>query len=98
LFISTLRAGGVGITLTAADVVILYDKWFSPSANSQATDRVHRIGQKNAVTVIDFICKDTLEERVEEILERKKTMFEGIFGEDEGVLVKLTSAELKGLL
>jgi SNF2 family DNA or RNA helicase len=98
LFISTLRAGGVGITLTAADVVILYDKWFSPSANNQAMDRVHRIGQKNAVTVIDFICKDTLEERVEKILERKKAMFEGIFGEDEGMLAKLTSSELKGLL
>jgi SNF2 family DNA or RNA helicase len=98
LFISTLRAGGVGITLTAADVVILYDKWFSPSANNQATDRVHRIGQKNAVTVIDFICKDTIEERVEEILTRKKHLFEGIFGEEEAVLTKLTSEELKELL
>lgn len=98
LFISTLRAGGVGITLTAADVVILYDKWFSPSANNQAMDRVYRIGQKNAVTVIDFICRDTIEERIEKILERKRNMFEGIFGEDESILVKLTSSELKELL
>ena len=98
LFISTLRAGGLGITLTAADIVIQYDKWFSPAANNQAVDRVHRIGQDKPVTVIDFICKDTIEERIERILERKKKMFEGIFGEDESVLSKLTSDELKELL
>lgn len=98
LFISTLRAGGVGITLTAADIVILYDKWYSPSANNQAIDRVHRIGQDKSVTVIDFICKDTIEERIELILQRKRTMFEGIFGDDESLLSKLTSQELKELL
>ena len=98
LFISTLRAGGVGITLTAADIVILYDKWFSPAANNQAIDRVHRIGQENPVTVIDFICRDTIEERIETILERKKTMFAGIFGEDEALLGKLSSEELRSLL
>jgi len=98
IFISTLRAGGVGITLTASDVVILYDKWFSPAANNQATDRVHRIGQKNPVTVIDFICKDTVEERIEKILARKKDMFEGMFGEDSAILAKLTVQEIRNLL
>lgn len=98
LFVSTLRAGGVGITLTASDIVILYDKWFSPAANNQAMDRVHRIGQKNAVTVIDFKCKDTIEERIEKIIERKVIMFQGMFGEDETVIAKLTPEELSGLL
>ncbi len=98
LFISTLRAGGLGITLTASDTVILYDKWFSPAANNQAIDRVHRIGQVNPVTVIDFICKDTIEERIEQILDKKKAMFEGMFGEDESVLTRLTTQELKELI
>lgn len=98
IFVSTLRAGGVGITLTASDVVILYDKWFSPAANNQATDRVHRIGQKNSVTVIDFICKDTVEERIEKILERKKAMFDGMFGDDNTILAKLTVQEIRSLL
>lgn len=98
LFVITLRAGGIGITLTASDVCILYDKWFSPAANNQAIDRIHRIGQTKNVSVIDFICKNTLEERIEVILERKRIMDEAMFGDDKAILQKLTPEELRNLL
>jgi len=98
LFVSTLQAGGVGITLTAADIVILYDEWWSPAMNNQAVDRCHRIGQVNPVTVINFICKDTVEERIQMILQRKKIIFDGIFSDDNAILLKLTPQELRELL
>jgi len=101
IFLSTLRAGGVGITLTSADVVILYDKWWSPSQNNQAIDRCHRIGQENKVLVIDFICNNTIEQNIEEILKNKIQQFNEIFGgelTDEGILSKLDREELLKLI
>ena len=63
VFLISLKAGGVGINLTAADYVYIVDPWWNPAAELQAIDRVHRIGQKNTIFAYKMICKDTVEER-----------------------------------
>ena len=98
MFVSTLQAGGVGITLTAADTCVMFDSWWSNAMNAQAADRLHRIGQKNSVTIISFTCKNSVEERIQAILEKKKLMFSGVFGDDEVILQKLTAKEMKELI
>ena len=67
VFLITLKAGGTGLNLTSADVVIHLDLWWNPQVENQATDRAHRIGQKNTVEVIKLICKGTIEERILEL-------------------------------
>ena len=83
LFVSTLKAGGVGLTLTAATIVARLDRWVSPTANQQAEDRTHRIGQTNEVTVVDFVVKDSIEERIEEMLEKKLAMIKSLISADD---------------
>ena len=101
LFVSTLQAGGVGINLTASDVVIFYDKWWSLKMNSQAENRVHRIGQKNAPLIISLVMKDTIEERVEELIRTKQGFVDEVFNEatsDEDISNKLTTSQLLKLV
>lgn len=87
VFLISLKAGGVGLNLTAADIVILYDPWWNLAAENQATDRAYRIGQQNKVTVYRLIAKDTIEDRILEMQEHKKDLSDqiitdGDFSED----------------
>ncbi len=93
VFLISLKAGGVGLNLTGADTVIHYDPWWNPAVEAQATDRAHRIGQKNVVTAIKLIARDTVEERVLQMQQKKKELLEGALDE-EAVLDKFSTEEL----
>lgn len=80
-FLISLKAGGVGLTLTEADYVILLDPWWNPAVENQAADRSHRIGQKNPVTVYRLVCSDTVEEKVLAIHEEKKALFDTLIND-----------------
>ncbi|MDQ6955794.1 MAG: C-terminal helicase domain-containing protein [Mariprofundaceae bacterium] len=79
LFLISLKAGGVGLNLTAADTVIHYDPWWNPAAENQATDRAHRIGQDKSVFVYKLITEGTVEEKILELQDRKRELAEGIY-------------------
>lgn len=95
LFLLSLKAGGTGLNLTAADTVIHYDPWWNPAVENQATDRAHRIGQMKAVFVFKLIASGTIEERMLELQERKKAIAEGMYDDENAVLTKLTAADLE---
>jgi len=80
VFLISLKAGGTGLNLTAADIVIHYDPWWNLAVQNQATDRAHRIGQKNTVTVYKLIMKDTIEEKIIELQEKKSDLAEQVLG------------------
>ena len=82
VFLISLKAGGVGLNLTAADVVIHYDPWWNVAAQDQATDRAHRIGQQHAVTVYKLIAKDTIEERIMQMQKSKRDLVNSVLGGD----------------
>lgn len=82
LFLISLKAGGVGLNLTAADTVIHYDPWWNPAVERQATDRSHRIGQKQKVFVYKLICEGTLEEKILAMQQRKQRLAEGLYRAD----------------
>jgi len=84
LFLISLKAGVVGLNLTAADTVIHYDPWWNPAAERQATDRAHRIGQRKPVFVYKLICSGTLEERIQVMQQRKQALADGVYGPGEG--------------
>ena len=99
VFVASLQAAGVGIDLTAASVVIHYDRWWNPARENQATDRVHRIGQKRGVQVFKFVTKKTIEEHIHQIIERKKGLTEELISYDDQALVKqLAKSELVEIL
>ncbi|MBL3591216.1 MAG: DEAD/DEAH box helicase [gamma proteobacterium endosymbiont of Lamellibrachia anaximandri] len=79
LFLISLKAGGVGLNLTAADTVIHYDPWWNPAVERQATDRAHRIGQENPVFVYKLISEGTVEERIQIMQERKQALADGLY-------------------
>jgi SNF2 family DNA or RNA helicase len=81
LMLVSLKAGGVGLNLTAADAVIHYDPWWNPAVESQATDRAHRIGQDKPVFVYKLICEGTVEERIQSMQARKQALLEGVYAE-----------------
>ncbi|GKU26079.1 SNF2 helicase associated domain-containing protein [Clostridium folliculivorans] len=82
VFLISLKAGGTGLNITGAEVVVHYDPWWNPAIEEQATDRAHRIGQLNTVEVIKLITRGTIEERVYDLQRRKKKVIEKIIGED----------------
>jgi len=88
VFLISLKAGGVGLNLTAADYVFLFDPWWNPAAEQQAIDRAHRIGQTKRVFTYRLITKDTVEEKVVELQDQKKDLVKGVMGHDEGDFVK----------
>ena len=91
----SLKAGGTGLTLTEANNVIHFDRWWNPAVEDQATDRAYRIGQKNVVTVYKFVAEDTIEERISQILKEKTDLAESILGDVGGeVTSKLSPREL----
>ena len=101
VFLIMLKAGGTGLNLTSADVVIHLDLWWNPQVENQATDRAHRIGQKNNVEVIKFICKGTIEEKIIELQNKKKILSDSLIeGEnrDENIISKLSEKDIKNLL
>ncbi len=91
VFVGSLKAGGTGIDLVAASVVIHYDRWWNAAREDQATDRVHRIGQKRGVQVFKLVTEGTLEEKISAIIERKKNLMNGVVQEDDPGLLKTFS-------
>ncbi|WP_433467867.1 DEAD/DEAH box helicase [Spirillospora sp. CA-128828] len=98
IFLLSLKAAGTGLTLTAANHVVHVDRWWNPAVEDQATDRAFRIGQTKNVQVRKFICVGTMEERVDEMIERKKALAESIVGTGEDWLTELSVAELRDVL
>lgn len=93
-FLITLGAGGVGLNLTGADIVIHLDIWWNPQVENQATDRAHRIGQKKKVTVIKLITKGTIEERILELQNKKKILSDSLIeGKDDATIINSISEE-----
>ncbi|HSX03313.1 MAG TPA: DEAD/DEAH box helicase [Rhabdochlamydiaceae bacterium] len=99
VFLGSLQAAGVGIDLVAASVVIHYDRWWNPAKENQATDRVHRIGQNRGVQVFKMVTKNTIEEHIHWLIEKKMGLMEGIIGFDEQDHIKgLSRPELVELI
>ncbi len=97
IFILSLKAGGTGLNLTGANHVFHFDRWWNPAVENQATDRAFRIGQKRNVQVHKFICAGTLEDKIDEMIERKKEITENVLGTGEGWLTELSNKELKNI-
>ncbi|HEX3019303.1 MAG TPA: DEAD/DEAH box helicase [Chitinispirillaceae bacterium] len=97
-FLISLKAGGVGLNLTAAEYVFIFDPWWNPAAEMQAIDRTHRIGQTKPVFAYKLICKDTVEEKIIELQKSKRFLAESVITTDESVLSSITSEELELLL
>jgi SNF2 family DNA or RNA helicase len=93
----SLKAGGVGLNLTAADHVYIMDPWWNPATEDQAADRSHRIGQENPVLVHRLVARDTVEERVLELQERKRALLAAAVGDNGGDL-RLSREDILGLL
>lgn len=99
IFIGSLQAAGVGIDLTAANIVILYDRWWNAARENQAIDRVHRIGQKWAVQVFKLITKGTIEEKIDRIISKKGELMENvILSDDQATIKKFNRSDLIDLL
>ncbi|MBO3458260.1 DEAD/DEAH box helicase [Aetokthonos hydrillicola Thurmond2011] len=98
VFILSLKAGGVGITLTKANHVFHFDRWWNPAVENQATDRAFRIGQKKNVFVHKFVAIGTLEERIDQMIEDKKKLSSAIVGSDESWLTELDNEAFKQLI
>jgi SNF2 family DNA or RNA helicase len=98
LFLLSLKAGGTGLNLTAASHVIHVDRWWNPAVEDQATDRAFRIGQHRNVQVRKFVCVGTLEERIDAMIEEKKTLAERVVGTGESWLTELSVADLREVL
>ena len=98
VFLISLKAGGTGLNLTAADIVIHYDPWWNVAAQNQATDRTHRIGQEKQVNVWKLIMKDTIEENIMKLQESKKYLAEQIITEGTVSLSSLTREDLLEIL
>ena len=96
LFLISLKAGGTGLNLTAADTVIHYDPWWNPAVEDQATDRAHRIGQNKTVFVYKLVTKGTVEEKILEMQQNKRALMEGLFSDNPSGKVKLTEKDLQG--
>ena len=90
VFIISLKAGGTGLNLTAADIVIHYDPWWNVAVTNQATDRSHRIGQKNTVTVYKVVCENTIEEKIIELQDKKQELADQIIGNTNNNLSTLS--------
>lgn len=98
LFLISLKAGGTGLNLTGADTVILYDLWWNPAVEEQAADRAYRIGQKNVVQVIKLVAKGTIEEKMNQLQESKKTLVADILQADEKMSPTLTEQDIRDIL
>ena len=98
VFLLSLKAGGTGLNLTAANQVIHLDRWWNPAVEEQATDRAFRIGQRRDVQVRRFVCVGTVEERIAEMIEAKRALARAVVGEGEHWLTELSAGELRALV
>lgn len=98
VFLISLKAGGVGLNLTGADVVIHYDPWWNQAAQNQATDRAHRMGQTKKVTVYKMIMKDSIEEKIQKLQETKRDLAEQVIGGETGQISGMTKEDFLELL
>jgi superfamily II DNA or RNA helicase len=98
VFLISLKAGGVGLNLTAAEYVFLLDPWWNPAVEAQAIDRAHRIGQTRPVFAYRLIARGTVEEKILELQEKKRRLVEAVFAENAGGLAGLTAEDLERLL
>lgn len=94
VFLISLKAGGVGLNLTAADYVYIVDPWWNPAVEQQAIDRTHRIGQTKSVFAYRFICKDTIEEKMLLLQERKRLLAEDLISDDSAIMKRLTREDI----
>jgi non-specific serine/threonine protein kinase len=97
LFVLSLKAGGTGLTLTAANHVVHVDRWWNPAVEDQATDRAFRIGQTRNVQVRKFVCAGTVEEKISEMIRDKRGLAARIVGSGEGWVTGLSTSELRDL-
>ena len=97
VFLLSLKAGGTGLNLTAADTVIHYDPWWNPAVEDQATDRAHRIGQDKPVFVHRMVTLGSIEEKMEVLKTRKRALVDGILNAEQGGALRLTEADIEAL-
>ena len=97
VFLISLKAGGVGLNLTAADTVIHYDPWWNPAAEDQATDRAHRIGQDKKVFVHRLVTLGTIEEKMEHLKAKKRALVSAVMAAEQGGALNLTMADIEAL-
>jgi SNF2 family DNA or RNA helicase len=94
-FVLSIKAGGTGLTLTAAAHVVHFDRWWNPAVENQATDRAYRIGQKKNVLVHKFVCRGTIEEKIDALIEAKQALSDQLISDSgEAVLTELSNDEL----
>ena len=98
VFLISLKAGGVGLNLTGADTVIHFDPWWNPAVEDQATDRAHRIGQSRVVTSYKLIARDTVEEKILLLQNRKREIIKATLGGEEEFAASLSWEEIQELL
>ena len=98
LFLISLKAGGLGLNLTAAEYVFLLDPWWNPAVEAQAIDRTHRIGQLRHVFAYRLLARDTVEEKVAELQESKRDLADAILNADSGLIRSLKAEDLELLL
>ena len=98
VFLLSLKAGGTGLNLTRADHVVHVDRWWNPAVEDQATDRAHRIGQTRPVQVHRIIAQGTIEQRIDELLRRKRSLADTVLGRGEAALTELSDRELRDLV
>ena len=100
VFLLSLKAAGTGLTLTKADYVFLFDPWWNPAVERQAIDRTHRIGQDKPVFAYKFVAKDTVEEKVQKLIEQKKELFDEIMdgAAENAKPARLTLDDLRSLI
>ncbi|MFC7394175.1 DEAD/DEAH box helicase [Scopulibacillus cellulosilyticus] len=98
IFILSLKAGGLGLNLTEARHVVHFDRWWNPAVEEQATDRVYRIGQRQNVNVHKMVCEGTIEERIDELIEQKKSLSKQILSQGESWVTELNDNEIYDLI
>jgi SNF2 family DNA or RNA helicase len=98
LFLVSLKAGGQGLNLTAADYIYILDPWWNPAVEAQAVDRAHRIGQTRRVFAYRLIAKGTVEEKILALQDRKRELAESIVRADESMIASLTPEDVELLL
>ena len=98
VFLLSLKAGGTGLNLTAADHVLHFDRWWNPAVEDQATDRAYRIGQTKPVQVHRFVTQGTIEEKIAELLTRKRSLADSVLARGDTALTELSDDELRDLV
>jgi SNF2 family DNA or RNA helicase len=98
VFLISIKAGGVGLNLTQADYVFILDPWWNPAVEQQAIDRSHRIGQDKKVFIYKFIAKDTVEEKILALQNRKKRLASSLITTEESFFKSLSKADIREIL